>query len=66
MRKCKCPNKNHNLAFPPIRICPQCGEILNFMIPENSCSAATHVRKSAQNDAYCTDCGEYLLSQMHG
>lgn len=62
----KCPNSNHKLAYSPIRICPFCGELLNHLIPENGCSAASHADKCKQLDTYCSDCGEYLLSQMHG
>ena len=57
-----CSNYNHSRRHPPVRGCPNCGEIVNGDIPVKVCPSADHAKRRRNGDRYCIDCGEQLRS----
>lgn len=37
-----CPNFNHRETNPPVRVCPNCGKVVNERIPAKQCSEQSH------------------------
>ena len=55
-----CPNLNHRKRDPPVRICPNCGKVVNEKIPTKQCSEQSHARARMDRNKYCVHCGEQL------
>ena len=56
-----CSNRNHSRSNPMVRICPNCGEILNPSIAAKECSEEDHGIKRKRRNVYCYDCGKKLI-----
>jgi hypothetical protein len=63
MKVNNCTNMNHRRANSPVRICPQCGEVVNQSVAEKKCSEESHAKMRKQRNIYCVDCGERLIGQ---
>jgi predicted RNA-binding Zn-ribbon protein involved in translation (DUF1610 family) len=57
----RCPNNNHGRANVTVRVCPNCGEIVNGKIPATRCSEEEHAKRRRARYPYCVDCGERLI-----
>ncbi len=62
MRREPCPNMNHRNTNPPVRYCPNCGEVVNERIAIKRCSKESHATKRKQTNKYCVNCGEQLIN----
>ena len=60
-QRIKCPNLNHRRANPPVRFCPDCGEVVNEGIPIRKCNEEVHAKRRRKRDNYCLYCGEQLI-----
>ena len=56
-----CPNLNHCRTNVPVRICPECGEIVNDSIPVRQCDEQEHTAGRRNRQMYCMHCGEQLV-----
>ena len=63
MKNNSCPNRNHSRTDPMVRICPNCGELLNPSIAIKSCSEADHDARRRRHGTYCYDCGKKLVNR---
>ncbi len=61
MKANKCANMNHRRADSPVRMCPQCGEVVNQSVTKKKCDKENHAQKRKQRNIYCCDCGERLI-----
>jgi hypothetical protein len=61
MPKGNCTNRNHRRSNPPVRVCPNCGEVVNSSIAIKSCSDHDHGIKKRRGSAFCYDCGMRLM-----
>ena len=62
MQAASCLNFNHCRANVPVRFCPNCGEVVSEAIPAQKCSEDKHAQKRREQNKYCTDCGDQLIS----
>jgi acetone carboxylase gamma subunit len=62
MLKKHCANMNHGKMNPPIKFCPNCGELLNSGI-RVSCDDAKHKHFMKSRNFFCCDCGKKLLDK---
>ncbi len=56
-----CPNFNHLEEHPPVRFCPNCGEIVNERVSAKQCREQSHARARMDRNNYCVDCGQQLI-----
>jgi hypothetical protein len=61
MQKRRCPNLNHGISNPPVRHCPECGEIVNNGIHLGTCSPRKHAIERWNRNRFCRECGEQVL-----
>ena len=61
MNATSCPNLNHRRSDAPVRVCPQCGEVVNRDVAIKRCSERGHAQKRQNGDEFCVDCGEQLI-----
>lgn len=50
---------NHSRTNPPVRNCPNCGELLNTQ-SRGSCNEIKHAARRKDRQEYCSDCGKRL------
>ncbi len=55
-----CLNFNHRRSGAPVRVCPQCGEVVNERISKRLCSEESHDKSRRHQNFFCVDCGEVL------
>ncbi len=55
-----CPNYNHCRNNPPVRVCPNCGVVVNAKLSPAHCKHELHADRRKQGNLYCVDCGERL------
>ena len=58
----RCFNYGHVRKNPPVRFCPNCGEVVNDKIPIKQCSKESHTRRRMDLGIFCVDCGQPLTS----
>ena len=56
-----CPNMNHRNSNPPVRYCPNCGDVVNTSLSDKHCSEESHSRSRMVSDKYCVHCGDQLV-----
>ncbi|MCP4602689.1 MAG: hypothetical protein GY847_19600 [Proteobacteria bacterium] len=61
MRDKSCPNMNHKRPNALVRVCPNCGEVVNPNIPAKKCNEKEHADRRRKQNKFCTDCGEQLI-----
>ena len=52
-----CRNFNHGRANPPVRVCPNCGVVVNTQLSPAQCRQELHADRRKQGDLFCVDCG---------
>ena len=55
-----CRNFNHSRSNPPVRVCPNCGVVVNAKVLSAHCKDVLHADRRKQGDLFCVDCGERL------
>lgn len=55
----RCKNMNHSRPNAPVRVCPNCGEVVNRAVVAN-CNEAKHAQRRKDRSVFCCDCGKKL------
>jgi len=61
MRTQHCANDNHGRSVVTIRVCPNCGVVLNANIAAVRCPEHSHARARRSRNTFCVDCGDRLI-----
>lgn len=61
MDKIHCQNMNHRRSDAPVRVCPNCGDVVNSSIAQKKCSDEDHAEKRRKQSRFCCDCGAQLI-----